>query len=1824
MDLQVEPETSLSAPLAHITQMTGAKVRVFLTEVAEGTSNYRSLHSLTQQVEHQYHGRFLIELIQNAHDAFDASLKDIGNRIAVVFDSTDSPHGSLLVANDGLPFSQSNFDRLSQLGQSDKDPQKSIGNKGIGFRSVLEVSNSPEIYSRLSPESKTFDGYCFAFRPDVVESLDIPINLLAHTDNVPQWSVTGQPLVESWSDEMLMKYRAKVRSREEGWLSGETRYLSPYLLPIPLTDRLSARVVEFESQGFSTVIRLPLKSGELHASVLERMDELDARTLLFLEKLSVLRISDGSRSRNFTRKAEPLDGDQSGSLVVIESGDAEVAEYGFWKRDLHVSTASEKFRKAIAALPGRWPEIQDISTSVAVRFGATPEAGRYSIYLPTRVPTGSAVHINAPFFGDMSRTSIDFEDTYNEQLRNAAVDLAVEVVRKCLAGKGQVEACAIVDFLAPFGAGPAGKNWLELIDEAAKRASASLTKEPLTLCERGWKAWNLSSLIPTLRDATCLTEDRLRRHATFEVFHGCLDSRLDQVKAWAEAKFSDGANPTEASLAKTIASVAREIYEQGGDWNVFWHEVASLMPKGQGELAKHEVLLGTDGTLHRATDGMKIFFLPRQGTQDDSDVGNEAGAINVPQSLRSSVAFVSDEIQMYDVNRPSLQTPARAYLGSNGYVSQFRVETIFSEILLQAAPSLPAPIEGEHYERCREILSWALRLMANIVARGRGVDATLKLLGSIPVPCEGGWFPMKDASFGTGWANTAGDVLQTYLMSLASSDASEARKRVLLPPEHPAWRGASSAEVALLRSGGVFNGLRLQEIRSSTWQSGFTASAASFQLPANPPAAFPRETWVEWAAVAQGETRPTYKLNQPYQVGNVFVFPGMVEWRAMPDDARVALSELILESLPNWGAGLEKLAVSKHTGQWERLVVTSPLTYFLRESAWMAIREQKGLVWASPGQRWFVPADVLTGRARHFAHLRALPIVMARAIAQHPTLLDSLRFLGMPVFDPHTNTSSPALLDALTAAVDSDEFADTNILLGQIRDAWQRFRPGDARKPLRRLPVRRRDKRLTAITPTPQEPALIPDTKAFTAELEEFDFPVVAIEVADARELRDWFVGTYQDSVQFTSTLSLVPKVNGSRWTDAHALPIAESELSWLLRPLLVLAAHGRGVHSAAFEARVKVLRALRVDWVPSLHVAVWRGDTELATSAVDALWESEQKTLVITEACKTRLEAISAALAQALERDDLELPLRFLLRNVTSVDEAPEDVASFLAPLRTVTPEQVHEVLEHIKGDIGHMARLVSILVAVLCPGADLTPLSIANTEEELGAALAQLDVPSLDVARVLQAAHDSPDLFDFGRTVSKDFGGNASLARWNQVLSEQGQAALSNRQWALQLQASLEEAAFSVKRVIAHAIGQGAKRMYAQMRQEYVELVTAANLSQSHWSVEFPDAMALVANLAKGWLDDEMVILAIRNAESNEQLMERLAAAGISMDFDPDECSRNNNALFEEVAVELDKLHVAIWVRSRSERPEQGVQSFIDRYRAAAAVSLASDAFVTRWTESRVIALLKDVKYPDLPEFEAAVAASADLASLRSALNISTDELVDVRDRLEAIKAAWMRKRRMVDICGDSFDSSEDNLHNLWSFLSERIPDANLDHVRLDLSKLSALGPGRSKRSKPDRVTPPTSAKHARPPKAMEELVGLAGEIHVFRMLRKMYGNDAVTASAWVSENSLKVFPSNLTDDGRGCDFAFTVKGKQYRIEVKASAGNDESFTMGSSEIRLAMDIGSKSRRRREIFRIVHVTNALSPSPSIVVLPNPYDSAFADSFRIEEADARVRYWKK
>lgn len=283
-----------------VIKKTCGEIRTFLDEIANGTSNYKSLHNLTEQVEHQYHGRFLIELIQNAHDALfeidrNSATQDNG-RIDIVI-SVEQPCGALYVANDGSPFTESNFDNLSRFGQSDKDPEKHIGNKGIGFRSVLEITSEPEIYSRKEIGSVAFDGFNFRFSPSVTRQIEKPIiDLLCGNDN-PLMVFGGEviPLID-WRESKIGEFRAQSQrcGGQEGTI-GELKFLSPYLLPEPIYNEDFNTVIGlFERKGFATVIRLPFRNKNARDLAVKKINELDENTILFLKKAKSL----GSILRN--------------------------------------------------------------------------------------------------------------------------------------------------------------------------------------------------------------------------------------------------------------------------------------------------------------------------------------------------------------------------------------------------------------------------------------------------------------------------------------------------------------------------------------------------------------------------------------------------------------------------------------------------------------------------------------------------------------------------------------------------------------------------------------------------------------------------------------------------------------------------------------------------------------------------------------------------------------------------------------------------------------------------------------------------------------------------------------------------------------------------------------------------------------------------------------------------------------------------------------------------------------------------------------------------------------------------------------------------------------------------------------------------------------------------------------------------------------------------------------------------------------------------------------------------------------------------------------
>src|SRR4051812_43448327 len=99
------------------------------------------------QVASDYRGRLIYELLQNADDAMQG---EDAHSDRVAFLITDD---ALWMANTGRPLTDADVQGLCGLGASSKIDthgrrRASIGHKGLGFKSVLEITSRPVVYSR--------------------------------------------------------------------------------------------------------------------------------------------------------------------------------------------------------------------------------------------------------------------------------------------------------------------------------------------------------------------------------------------------------------------------------------------------------------------------------------------------------------------------------------------------------------------------------------------------------------------------------------------------------------------------------------------------------------------------------------------------------------------------------------------------------------------------------------------------------------------------------------------------------------------------------------------------------------------------------------------------------------------------------------------------------------------------------------------------------------------------------------------------------------------------------------------------------------------------------------------------------------------------------------------------------------------------------------------------------------------------------------------------------------------------------------------------------------------------------------------------------------------------------------------------------------------------------------------------------------------------------------------------------------------------------------------------------------------------------------------
>lgn len=344
-------------------------------------------------VTDQYSGRYPFELLQNANDAALNS----GRPGRAHFLLTET---ALIVADNGMGFGDEQIEAICSLGRSSKGPGSAIGHKGLGFKAVGEISDTPQMLS--GDVGFTFD------RSRVRDAL---LQVVGSVDPSQRFPVYAFPFPASPED------------------VGQD---------LPEVERLKAL-------GFDTIIRLPLRNQEDRAIVAQHLiDNLDPDLLLFLNGVNHLSLEGTDRdfSAEVVRDVEGI-----AEHALLEIGDDE--EEWLIYRD-----SFEPDPDDVALLGGAWQELAEVKFAVAVPLDedGQPKLGDIRplhVYFPTEETLGLRLAVHAEWALSMDRRHI--ADTpaarpFNRRLLREVAQFATTTVTKDLRlrFRGSLAAAAIV------------------------------------------------------------------------------------------------------------------------------------------------------------------------------------------------------------------------------------------------------------------------------------------------------------------------------------------------------------------------------------------------------------------------------------------------------------------------------------------------------------------------------------------------------------------------------------------------------------------------------------------------------------------------------------------------------------------------------------------------------------------------------------------------------------------------------------------------------------------------------------------------------------------------------------------------------------------------------------------------------------------------------------------------------------------------------------------------------------------------------------------------------------------------------------------------------------------------------------------------------------------------------------------------------------------------------------------------------------------------------------------------------------------------------------
>lgn len=694
------------------------------------------------QIAQDYRGRLIYELLQNADDAISPDSSSMAG-IAFVLEED-----ALWVANSGRPLNEADVRGLCGISASSKSARirqrrASIGHKGMGFKSVLEISDAPEVYSTT---------ISFSFGPEralqAVESL----------------------IVEKGLDFVA---RAPV-----------TRF--PWLI-----EDMPAQWLALSERGMQTAFRFPFRekmTDEQRDGLARALRELPVTSLVFLKHLCRVEVTIQRRCDAYSfawtaKRQRVVDYCQDDVPAFSDTGTYRVTltpDVGDSETFLVAHNADipiENHRGGLDEFTWDGVERTEVSVAALIRSGRPlaldPAWKKLHVFLPTGEPCPYHLLVNGAFSSNLSRQEIRVEAdaaNYNRHLlRNVARTLRDLLIPQLLSdGASAADILKLLDRGTPVGASCSTAAAQALFDEV-REALSDLEFLPR---EMGTPITISNCVVPPIvNDHDVGRALRALLPAGASSGDGCFPSAALCGSDVARVLVDHGAHelkPEEAAAALANPDPARSQLDVAGKLFVdpvlkvlekLWLALGAEGRESLAAAARHEPLfpicIAENGTAKRvATSGLTCFYPPRSlhGT--------------VPLD---GLCFLMQEICWGDLTPKERNQQLRQELTT--WQALFDVQEFKFPAVMRASvlPTLDLERDNQSRDKC-ESLHTLERIAAICQLAGRapnpnaplpyerlGTNRALFNLSRLDVPCRGLgpgqfiWVPAYKVYLGADW-----------------------------------------------------------------------------------------------------------------------------------------------------------------------------------------------------------------------------------------------------------------------------------------------------------------------------------------------------------------------------------------------------------------------------------------------------------------------------------------------------------------------------------------------------------------------------------------------------------------------------------------------------------------------------------------------------------------------------------------------------------------------------------------------------------------------------------------------------------------------------------------------------------------------------------------------------------------------------------------------------------------------------------------------------------------------------------------------------------------